>query len=218
MTPEANFRVRSFLRTQECGRAYRNAGGMPDEYYTQYGVLCSLAMGDYSLWKCLYALKHRGRIRLNRQWESQGEEETMYTVFFRFLQAEMSLKKTSVPQNLPTYACPDGGYANTNSTCCALCMQYQVQREIDEKAVQWLCSMQHESGGFLAHAGAQVPDLLSTAVALFTLQLLGRRAPRQAMEFVDAHWMENGGFMPTLGDPYSDVEYVFYGLLAIGSL
>ena len=38
------------------------------------------------------------------------------------------------------------------------------------------------------------------------------------MPFVQAHWLESGGFAPTLLDDYSDVEYVFYGLLALGSI
>jgi hypothetical protein len=74
---------------------------------------------------------------------------------------------------------------------------------------------------------ALVPDILSTAVALFTLRLIGkatgRRAksgnerPKSAARFIEAHWLDMGSFAPTLLDEYSDVEYLFYGLLALGS-
>jgi hypothetical protein len=58
--------------------------------------------------------------------------------------------------------------------------------------------------------------MLSTAVALFTLRLIGAEF-RDATQFIQAHWLYNGGFAPTLLDDYSDVEYVFYGLLALGT-
>ena len=39
-----------------------------------------------------------------------------------------------------------------------------------------------------------------------------------ASDFITSHWLENGGFGATLIDVESDVEYVFYGLLALGAL
>ena len=61
-----------------------------------------------------------------------------------------------------------------------------------------------------------MPDLLSTAVALFTLWLIGEH-PQSGSRFIEAHWLDMGSFAPTLLDDYSDVEYLFYGLLALGS-
>ena len=67
------------------------------------------------------------------------------------------------------------------------------------------------------HRSGSCPDLLSTAVALFTLRLVGAEA-RDASDFIHAHWLDNGGFAPTIFDDYSDVEYVFYGILALGAI
>ena len=81
-----------------------------------------------------------------------------------------------------------------------------------------ILSMQHESGGFLAHEGVAMPDMLSTAVALFALQEQGISPRYDATPFIEAHWLEDGSFVATLLDHQSDVEYVFYGLLSLGSL
>jgi hypothetical protein len=82
--------------------------------------------------------------------------------------------------------------------------------------VDWLQQRQDETGGFYASEQAPIPDLLSTAVGLFTLRLIGKEV-KDATPFIEAHWLDNGGFAPTIYDEYSDVEYVFYGLLALGS-
>ena len=67
-----------------------------------------------------------------------------------------------------------------------------------------------------------MPDLLSTATALFALRVAGGKIPageiRQTQEFVVAHWNEDGGFCGTPADPLSDTEYTFYALLALGCL
>lgn len=93
-----------------------------------------------------------------------------------------------------------------------------VEREEKKEALEYIRGMQDETGGFLANEGAAMPDMLTTAVALFTLKAFGMKARFEAVDFVDVHYREDGGFMPNLLDEESDVEYVFYGLLALGSL
>ncbi|MBP5713148.1 MAG: hypothetical protein J6X07_00435 [Prevotella sp.] len=88
----------------------------------------------------------------------------------------------------------------------------------DAVLVQRLLAVQHESGGFLAHESAPMPDLLSTAVALFALSQQHVSLPYDVHPFIEAHWQKDGSFVATLLDEYGDVEYVFYGLLAIGSI
>lgn len=88
------------------------------------------------------------------------------------------------------------------------------RREATEK----LLALQDVSGGFRAHDGAPFPDLLSTAVALFALAEYGLCPSYGSRDFIRAHWLPDGGFAPTLFDDRSDVEYVFYGLLALGSV
>lgn len=75
-------------------------------------------------------------------------------------------------------------------------------------------------GGFRATQTAPVSDLLSTAVALYALRFAGadlRRIRASCLEFVDALYTE-GGFSATLPDHDTDIEYTFYGLLALGAL
>lgn len=218
LTPEARHLVIRFLRTQQSGHAYINAGGKADAYYTQFGVLCSVMLGEWQPWKVLYLLRHHGRMQLDNRHSVSRKEPSMYDRFFASL-------TRGTRQDLQSYRTPEGAYANesqrmvpnTNATCCALCLMRQ-EGMTDRKAVEWLKGMQQPNGGFTAQQEAPVPDLLSTAVALFTLRLLGEKPQYPAADLVDAHWMADGGFMPTLMDEYSDSEYVFYGLLAIGSL
>ena len=111
----------------------------------------------------------------------------------------------------------DGHSATTNATTAALSVLGQISQVKHEKAITYLKSMQDLSGGFKAAPSAPVPDLLSTATALFVLKSYKEKPSYPALEFIEAHWAESGGFIATLLDDKSDVEYCFYGLLAIGS-
>lgn len=75
-------------------------------------------------------------------------------------------------------------------------------------------------GGFRATRTAPVSDLLSTAVALYALRFAGadlRLIRASCLEFVDALYRD-GGFTATPLDHDTDIEYIFYGLLALGAL
>jgi prenyltransferase beta subunit len=132
--------------------------------------------------------------------------DTIYGQFFAFLSGE----KYIVPQTA------DLEHLTSTAACCILAMQHQTGKTLDSSLISWLKERQDETGGFRASEVAPVPDLLSTAVALFTLRLIGERL-QSASRFIEAHWMDIGSFAPTLLDEYSDVEYLFYGLLALGS-
>lgn len=126
---------------------------------------------------------------------------------------------------LDAYRTSDGGYANvkggkemaTNATAAALMVVGQSEG-YDAARVSPLLQAQEPSGGFRATSVAPIPDLLSTATALFVLNCYGVRPRYEAADFVEAHWLESGGFAATLLDEKSDVEYLFYGLLALGTL
>ena len=126
---------------------------------------------------------------------------------------------------LDAYRTSDGGYANvkggkemaTNATAAALMVVGQSEG-YDAARVSPLLEAQEPSGGFRATSVAPIPDLLSTATALFVLNCYGVRPRYEAADFVEAHWLESGGFAATLLDEKSDVEYLFYGLLALGTL
>ena len=82
----------------------------------------------------------------------------------------------------------------------------------------YLRDTQDETGGFKAGRGAPVPDILSTATTLFLMGCYDIRPVRPVHDFIEAHWLDSGGFSATLLEDSSDVEYVFYGLLALGAL
>lgn len=76
-------------------------------------------------------------------------------------------------------------------------------------------------GGFAATAQLMVPDLLSTATALFALTQAGAGLDsirRPCLEYVESLWRDSGGFAGHVTDEFEDVEYTFYALLSIGSL
>ncbi|WP_167615249.1 prenyltransferase/squalene oxidase repeat-containing protein [Maribellus sediminis] len=77
-----------------------------------------------------------------------------------------------------------------------------------------------KSGGFKAFDTTSNSDMLSTAVALFVLKEIAAdlRLIRPAtLGFVQNNYFE-GAFLSGDGDETKDLEYTFYGLLALGSL
>ncbi len=201
LSPEAQTLVKLFVRTQQVNGEYMNAGGKAEDYYTQFGKVLETVFSPLRI----VSLPIR-RLTV----KEALDKNSVYGHFFRFIFDELRFRysgtvSVDIPEKL-----------TTNSVCCILSMQYQTNGRVDEKLVEWLKDRQDETGGFYSSEVAPVPDLLTTAVALFTLRLIGENRS-DAEDFIDAHWMENGGFAPTIYDEYSDVEYVFYGLLALGS-
>lgn len=211
MAPETQVMVQAFVASQKTANGYMNAGGHEDAYYGQFGRVLEAVFTPLKV------------LRLPKQplvvKESMGRD-TLYGQFFDFLDKEMRLKaegsafrrgEASLTHS-PSHTKPQ----TTNAVCCVLAMQYQTGEQPDSALVEWLQQRQDQTGGFYASEAAPIPDMLSTAVALFTLRLLGAER-MDATPFVQAHWLEGGGFAPTLLDNYSDVEYMFYGLLALGA-
>lgn len=123
----------------------------------------------------------------------------------------------------------DGGYANqldvplglTPSTAAAVTLLRQYHQPIPEGTGEWLLSRHAADGGFFATPMAPMPDLLSTATALHALaglhvDLEPIREP--CLDFIDTLWTSQGGFHGTWTDDTLDVEYTYYGLLALGHL
>jgi len=118
----------------------------------------------------------------------------------------------------------DGGYRAASSgpsvtsvTAAAVTVLFPPP----EPALEFLASMRHPSGGWLAARAAPAPDLLSTAVALAALRLAGRPPPSDpdaGIGFIEHHWRESGGCAGHPDDPTPDVEYTWYALLALGAL
>ncbi len=153
-----------------------------------------------------------------------GDPHSPYTQFVWMSLVE-DTRNDYHPASLADYRTADGGYANvkggtsaaTNATAAALMVvgQSEGYRRADAEA---LAAMQMPNGGFKATELSPVPDLLSTATALFALACYDVQHRYDAADFVEAHWLDSGGFAATLLDDKSDVEYLFYGLLALGTL
>jgi hypothetical protein len=89
-----------------------------------------------------------------------------------------------------------------------------------KKLINDLLSFYDGHGGFKATQGAPLPDLLSTAVALFALSFADedlRNIKPDCLDFVDSLYSD-GGFGGNVIDQDPDIEYSFYGLLALGAL
>uniref|UniRef100_UPI003217C9A2 hypothetical protein n=1 Tax=uncultured Draconibacterium sp. TaxID=1573823 RepID=UPI003217C9A2 len=88
--------------------------------------------------------------------------------------------------------------------------------DLHDKLIKYLL----ESGGFRAFKSVKTSDTLSTGVALFVLNKtqydLRMIAPAN-LDFIQENYSA-GAFLSGDGDPTKDLEYTFYGLLALGSL
>jgi len=120
----------------------------------------------------------------------------------------------------------DGSYGNvttaagtTPSTAAAVTALAALGQRPPDKTARWLLERRCNEGGFTAAAGLPQPDLLSTAVTLHALWVIGGPSgpDDKTRAFVLDHRTEGGGFH---GGPGSveDCEYTFYGLLALGHL
>ena len=124
----------------------------------------------------------------------------------------------------------DGGYTNhpdapqgtTPSTVSAVMALHAYGDRADRATGDWLRARQLPDGGFLAHPQAPLPDLLSTATALHALACLEQALPSEraeaALDFVDSLWTNAGAFHGHWAEEVLDVEYTYYGLLALGHL
>lgn len=125
--------------------------------------------------------------------------------------------------------CSDGGYANdldlpiggTPPTAAAVTLLRNFQRPIPETVEPFFYSCFHESGGFKAFHDAPMPDLLSTAVTLHALDGLQSDFAKlrdPILDYIDTLWTADGGFHGNWSDHTLDIEYTYYGLLALGHL
>jgi len=83
-----------------------------------------------------------------------------------------------------------------------------------------LKSFASESGGFRAFLHLEHADMLSTAVALFALKNADcdiRLHTPDCLDFIQQSFVD-GAFLSGDGDQTADLEYTFYGLLALGAL
>lgn len=110
-----------------------------------------------------------------------------------------------------------------NSPCSEVAAKVFLRKMISvgsHKENALLQSFCCESGGFKAFRHSNKADMLSTAVALFALKYSGsdfRILTPPCLDFLQDNFSE-GAFLSGDGDPTKDIEYTFYGLLAMGIL
>jgi prenyltransferase beta subunit len=124
----------------------------------------------------------------------------------------------------------DGGYANhpggamgsTPTTVAAVFVRHVYDARPEPALGDWLDAQRHGHGGFRANPQAPIPDLLSTATALHALACLGRAPAAEQVErdldYLDTLWTNTGAFHGHWAEDVLDVEYTYYGLLALGHL
>ena len=111
--------------------------------------------------------------------------------------------------------------STTNAAVGALLLLGSLGRPVEESLSRWLFKQCHEKGGFVAAPGVPVPDLVSTATALFALRRAGvDLAPvkKECINFLGSVWEDDGGFSGSWMDNTADCEYTFYALLSLGCL
>jgi prenyltransferase beta subunit len=124
---------------------------------------------------------------------------------------------------------PDGGWGNepgmaqgtVSAAAAAVVVSRCLHLPIPQTAAPWLIGCAHPEGGFRAFPEAPIPDLLSTAVSLHALEVLQAdysHLKEACLDFVDSLWVNDGGFHGHWADDDLDLEYTYYGLLALGHL
>ena len=133
----------------------------------------------------------------------QGDRFSPYSCFLR----------NDASADLAPYRMPNGLYSNLKgapeygvaATAAALCLHP------DETTASALAALQTPDGTFPGG------DLLSTAVAVYALKRVGRRANYDVRGFLSGCFRADGLFGAVPGDPDGDLEYTVYGLLAMGA-
>ncbi|MFC1746128.1 prenyltransferase/squalene oxidase repeat-containing protein [Candidatus Riflebacteria bacterium] len=137
--------------------------------------------------------------------------------------------KEEILNSLDSYRSADGKFFNPESdsggmllsTIAAILTIRQLTGVVDKTALAWVAEHYARNGGFKSLPESELPDLLSTAIALFSLSVCGydmQQFKSSSQQFIIDHWLDSGEFTATLLDDRGDCEYTYYGLLALGAL
>ena len=162
---------------------------------------------------------------------SQGTAYAAFLALGAYQDLKIKLQNPKrLAESLRLLSTPDGAWANelpakiaaTNSTAAAMAVLGNLGfRANYRQAGRWLLAQAHPLGGFRASPLAPAPDLLSTATALHAITTLGisvQPVRESCLDFIDTLWSNEGGFHGHWHDDLLDVEYTFYGVLALGCL
>ncbi|MDF1813895.1 MAG: prenyltransferase/squalene oxidase repeat-containing protein [Verrucomicrobiales bacterium] len=113
--------------------------------------------------------------------------------------------------------------ANVPATAAAVTLCRNLRMPVPAETGKWILEDCYHSfsGGLLPFPGAPLPDLLTTAVGLHALdglQVDFENKKEKFLDFIDTLWTNEGGFHGSWEDDDLDIEYTYYGLLALGHL
>ncbi len=222
------------LTRQNPDGGFRGRGAESDLYYTVFAVAGLKALGNpiplFKVWKyvrsfgmgdgldlvhliCLVQLRTAfpiwgiTRRRLYKRLKKH-RAESAYGLFLKLLAGDDSGQDDPVQVSLD---------APTTQLAAAVL----VNRQNDKASEEALLGRFTESGGFAPSDKIAVPDLLSTATALFALVSMGvdlAAMQQPCFKYAESLWHDSGGFAGHVADEFEDVEYTFYALLSIGCL
>ncbi len=242
--------IRDFVRRSQSDQGgFRDRAGNPDLYYTLFGSFLADALEmrqeSSAIWPYVRqetALNEPEGVHLHCAailYSKYGQARAFRKSMVR------KLRKAVHPDKQPVYgtflslvsyfylkdirgmlmtgrklkALGDNGTLPCPLSAASLVLAKSFGQNVDNDCRK-LMSFYDGSGGFRATRTTPLPDLLSTAVALYALMFAGHDLSDikpDAMAFTDSLFID-GGFSGHPLDPDPDIEYTFYGLLALGSL
>lgn len=107
-----------------------------------------------------------------------------------------------------------------SSFLAAMIVADNAYRRKKSKYISRIDNYYTKGTGFKTFPQAEKSDMLSTATVLFSLKFADhdiRKYAPDALEFIQQNY-HNGAFLSGDGDNTMDLEYTFYGLLALGSI
>lgn len=169
--------------------------------------------------------------------KADSQRGTAYGAFlalgaFQDLQVEFP-EPLRLVQSLKFLETKDGAWTNervadqqmpvgsTNATAAVVAVLRNLEMPIDARVGEWLLARVHAEGGATAAPATPMPDLLSTATALHALsglQIPIKPLQDSILDYIDTLWTNTGSFHGNWTEETLDVEYTFYGLLALGHL
>jgi hypothetical protein len=153
-------------------------------------------------------------LKKGNNWQSE------YTNFLGILSLYYLEDFTGIRRIIHQYKQSPGAAELPCSVTAANSVLFEIAGKPDAQAEEKLTSFYRGNGGFAAIKHAPTEDLLSTAVALYALHFIDadvRQIKPDCLSFIDDLYL-NGGFRSMQVDFETDVEYTFYGLLALGAL
>lgn len=233
--------ARFILAQQNPDGGFRGRDSKSDLYYTVFAVASLKALGQpipaWKVWKytrsfglgdgldlvhlvCLIRLKASfpmfgsTRRKLFKQLERHSGESA-YGLFLKLLAEDYLDSSGQVQVSLTD---------PTTSLAASLIVDEGAPAEsnLSSLVADELLSRASPAGGFVPSKQIEVPDLLSTATALFALTSIGTVLEEglqvACFKFIESLWRDSGGFAGHVSDEFEDAEYSFYALLAIGCL